>query len=130
MNYYGINFILYELSTPFLNIHWFMDKVGMTGTQAQLVNGIALIASFGGSRLLWGTYQSINMYSDIWQAYSSRGENPVPAWLAVAYVVSNTVLSGLNFYWFGRMITTVKKRFDRKEIKAEKDGDKKKGDRS
>ena len=107
-----------------------MDKVGMTGTQAQLVNGIALIASFGGSRLLWGTYQSVNMYSDIWQAYSTRGENPVPAWLAVAYVVSNTVLSGLNFYWFGRMITTVKKRFDKKEIKAEKDGEKRKGDGS
>lgn len=116
MNYYGVNFILYELSTPFLNIHWFMDKVGMTGTQAQLVNGIALIASFGGSRLLWGTYQSVNMYSDMWQAYSSRGENPVPAWLAVAYIVSNTMLSGLNFYWFGRMITTVSKRFDKNEV--------------
>ncbi|PQE26753.1 DUF887 domain-containing protein [Rutstroemia sp. NJR-2017a BVV2] len=22
-NYYGLNFVLYELSTPFLNIHWF-----------------------------------------------------------------------------------------------------------
>ena len=25
--YYGAVFILFELSTPFLNIHWFLDKV-------------------------------------------------------------------------------------------------------
>lgn len=93
----------------------------MTGTKAQLVNGIALLASFGGSRLVWGSYQSVNMYRDIWTAYSSRGENPVPSWLAVAYVVSNTVLSGLNFYWFGKMVTTVKKRFDKPEPKSEKE---------
>ncbi|KAJ3025638.1 UNVERIFIED_CONTAM: hypothetical protein HDU68_006922 [Siphonaria sp. JEL0065] len=29
--YYGAVFILYELSTPFLNIHWMCDKLGMTG---------------------------------------------------------------------------------------------------
>lgn len=92
----------------------------MTGTRAQLVNGIALLASFGGSRLVWGSYQSVNMYRDTWHAYSSTGENPVPPWLAVAYVVSNTVLSGLNFYWFGRMISTVKKRFHKPETESEK----------
>ncbi|KAL8786479.1 MAG: hypothetical protein Q9195_008184 [Heterodermia aff. obscurata] len=113
VNYYGINFILYELSTPFLNVHWFMDKVGMTGTRAQLINGITLLATFGGSRLVWGVYQSVNMYRDIWHAYSLRGNDPVPPWLAVAYVASNTVLNVLNFYWFGRMVTTVKKRFDK-----------------
>jgi hypothetical protein len=25
--YYGAVFILFEASTPFLNIHWFLDKV-------------------------------------------------------------------------------------------------------
>ena len=97
-----------------------MDKVGMTGTRAQLVNGITLLATFGGSRLVWGVYQSVNMYRDIWHAYSLRGENPVPPWLAVAYVVSNTVLNVLNFYWFGRMVTTIKKRFDKPEAASGK----------
>jgi hypothetical protein len=32
-NYYGLNFILYEISTPFLNIHWFFDKLNMTGSR-------------------------------------------------------------------------------------------------
>ncbi|KAK4692860.1 hypothetical protein P7C71_g4427, partial [Lecanoromycetidae sp. Uapishka_2] len=110
-NYYGLNFILYELSTPFLNIHWLMDKLRLTGSRAQLVNGIMLIATFGCSRLLWGTYQSVRMYQDIWTAFNTPGGLPVPPWLATAYVVSNTTLSVLNVYWFGRMITTLRKRF-------------------
>ncbi len=42
-NYYSCVFMLYELSTPFLNIHWFFDKLGMTGTKAQLYNGLLLL---------------------------------------------------------------------------------------
>ena len=112
-NYYGLNFVLYELSTPFLNIHWFMDKLKMTGSRAQLINGIALILSFGCSRLLWGTYQSVRMYQDIWAAFKTPGGLPVPPWLAIAYVLSNTTLSCLNFYWFGKMVHALKKRFDK-----------------
>ena len=92
-----------------------MDKCNLTGSRAQLLNGIALLTSFGGSRLVWGTYQSVNMYRDMWQAYSTPGENPVPGWLAVAYVVSNTMLSGLNFFWFSKMIKAIRKRFDKGE---------------
>ncbi|KAK0516302.1 hypothetical protein JMJ35_000905 [Cladonia borealis] len=62
-NYYGLSFILYELSTPFLNIHWFLDKTHLTGSTAQFLNGIILITTFAGSRLVWGTYQSNNTHN-------------------------------------------------------------------
>ncbi|KAE9983086.1 hypothetical protein EG328_010323 [Venturia inaequalis] len=146
-NYYGLNFILYELSTPFLNIHWFFDKFGMTGTKAQLYNGIALLASFAGSRLVWGSYQSYLIYGDVWKAWHTAEpytalcakyvgqtaglETPVgcrtlPAWLAITYVGANTALSVLNFFWFYKMIKAVKKRFpkadgDTKAMKRSKD---------
>ncbi|KAL8832643.1 MAG: hypothetical protein Q9170_004803 [Blastenia crenularia] len=113
VNYYGINLILYELSTPFLNIHWWLDKVGMTGSTLQLVNGIALLATFGGSRLVWGTYQNYSMYQDIWKAVQNPGELPVPSWLALAYLASTTALSGLNFYWFSKMLQALAKRFEK-----------------
>lgn len=35
----------------------------------------------------------------------------MPTWLACTYLGSNIVLNTLNFYWFGKMIETVKKRF-------------------
>lgn len=131
-NYYGLNFVLYELSTPFLNIHWFLDKFDRTGSRAQLYNGILLLLSFGGSRLVWGSYQSALIYSDVWKAwhttepladkclaYAARalgltvpvGCRSMPAWLAVGYVSANTALSLLNFYWFYKMVAAVRKRF-------------------
>lgn len=90
-----------------------MDKVGMTGSTAQLINGVALIVTFGCSRLLWGTYQSARMYHDVWRTLKTPEELPVPPWLAFSYLASITLLSGLNFYWFWRMIHTVSKRFEK-----------------
>lgn len=158
VNYYGPTFILYELSSPFLNFHWFFDKLQMTGSKPQWYNGILLLGSFLCCRLLWGTYQSIRVYQDVWAAlhlepnlifpkptavgvdatagsglwpantvfeplgesdeimrYASTGAGgggmTVPSWLALVYLGSNIVLNTLNFYWFGKMIETVRSRF-------------------
>jgi hypothetical protein len=138
-NYYGLNFILYEISTPFLNIHWFFDKLNMTGSRVQLYNGIALLTTFFGCRVLWGNYQSIRIYSDVWTALHTTGfshiakDNPIyayrniprsgsdlgegsgkmglPMWLVFAYLGSNTILNVLNMYWFAKMIQALRKRF-------------------
>jgi hypothetical protein len=149
VNFYGCTFILYELSSPFLNFHWFFDKLDMTGSKPQLYNGIALLATFFSCRLVWGTYQSVRVYQDVWKAVHHRpiagtinidaidnsatsgyeaahgksaapvhnsvmqfaGPEFVPLWLAFTYLGSNIVLNTLNFYWFGKMIETVRKRF-------------------
>lgn len=160
-NYYGPTFILYELSSPFLNIHWFCDKLNLTGSKIQWYNGIILLATFFSCRLAWGTYQSVHVYQDVWAAmhvnattpghlnlshapssaaplfvprngelclgnescaraqaevmrFTGAGTSSIPFWLAGLYLVSNILLNTLNFFWFGRMIETVTKRF--KEI--------------
>ena len=124
--------MLYAVSTPFLNLHWYFDKCNMTGGKAQLVNGIALLATFFGSRLVWGTYQSVMVYRDILAVLQHSddglgsiagiggesagvmrfsGGKVLPLWLAYTYLGSNSLLTVLNFYWFWRMIETVTKRF-------------------
>jgi hypothetical protein len=157
-NYYGPTFILYELSSPFLNIHWFCDKLNLTGSKIQWYNGILLLATFFSCRLAWGTYQSVHVYQDVWAAmhlnttlpghvdvsnstaplfvprngelclgkescvaaqaevmrFAGAGTAAIPVWLAGLYLISNILLNTLNFFWFGRMIETVMKRF--KEI--------------
>ena len=118
----------------------------MTGSRPQLYNGIILLLTFFGCRLVWGTYQSIRVYQDVWAAIQSPGilisvanstmsateksvsadaeimrfgeEGFVPVWLASTYLASNVVLNTLNFYWFGKMIETVRKRFRPKEKSA------------
>jgi hypothetical protein len=160
VNYYGPVFILYELSTPFLNVHWFCDKLNMTGGTLQWYNGITLLVMFFGSRLCWGTWQSVRVFQDVWKILHMHPSIPrdgldvhssaassifvprdgqlclgkescviaqsevmrfahdstpgVPLWLGIVYLTSNLILHTLNFYWFGRMIETVRKRFDEK----------------
>jgi len=119
--------MLYELSTPFLNIHWFFDKLGMTGTKAQLYNGVMLLVVFFSCRLVWGAYSSFNIYRDVWNALqfdpevtrlSSNeemmrfgGERLLPTWLVVLYMCGHVTLQVLNVFWFGKMLAAVKKRF-------------------
>ncbi|KIV79683.1 hypothetical protein PV11_07230 [Exophiala sideris] len=157
-NYYGPVFILYELSTPFLNIHWFCDKLNMTGSKLQWYNGMILLVTFFGCRLLWGTYNSLRVYQDIWHTmhlnttsfireihespnhpifvprdgqlcvgessclraqsevmqFTGPHTGPTPFWMAAVYLGCNLVLNSLNFHWFGRMIQTIRKRFEGK----------------
>lgn len=120
----------------------------MTGSKAQLYNGLFLLCTFFSCRLVWGTYQSIRVYQDVWAAIQApgtlvahanhtmaatekslnpdteimrfAGERVVPVWLACTYLGSNIVLNTLNFYWFGKMIETVKKRFQPTKEKISK----------
>lgn len=128
VNYYATVFILWELSTPFLNVHWFMDKVDMTGSRAQLYNGIMLLATFFSCRLVYGTYSSFRVFHDIWSSVNANPspsklefsstmvfankESTVPVWLGATYLLSNLTLNSLNFYWFFMMIKAVRKRFE------------------
>ena len=43
--------------------------------------------------------------------FSGPGTAAIPMWLAGTYLISNILLNTLNFFWFGRMIETVTKRF-------------------
>ncbi|KAF2465565.1 DUF887-domain-containing protein [Lindgomyces ingoldianus] len=143
LNYYGSTFILYELSSPFLNIHWFCDKLNMTGSKIQFYNGIMLLLTFFSCRLMWGSYQSVRVFYDVYRALTAghptindpelgkfnnrttaselvhgdeimqfAGDQFVPVWLAGCYLASNITLNGLNWFWFGKMIETLRKRFD------------------
>ena len=141
-------FLLYELSTPFLNIHWFCDKLELTGSIYQAINGAFLVGTFFGCRLVWGIYSSAWVFKDMFQLVS-RGhsdfglrvphgtirtmstdellriaKDPVgqqiafntelytPLWIPLVYLVSNLVLNSLNIFWFGKMIQTLRTRFD------------------
>lgn len=139
MNFYAPVFILYELSTPFLNVHWFCDKLNLTGSKIQLYNGIALLVTFASCRLIYGSFQSILVYMDMWRAVQAgpdagyiaaahtnstmadpninmmafaKDSEPIPIWLASIYVASNVVLNTLNWHWFFKMIAAVRKRFE------------------
>jgi hypothetical protein len=100
----------------------------MTGSAVQLYNGLALIATFFSCRLVYGTYQSYRVFSDVWRAIGSNPSasslitqaqvmrfatesSTVPRRLGLTYLASNTVLNCLNNYWFYKMLQALYKRF-------------------
>lgn len=134
-NYYVINYLLYELSTPFLNVHRFMDTLGMTRSRAYVINGMLLVGTFFGCRIVWGFYNTVLVYNDVWQAWNStthlaklcegflRASNltawfdvpwrctALPTWLGVYYVGANLTLCLLNLFWFGKMVSFLIERY-------------------
>ncbi|KAG0152361.1 hypothetical protein CROQUDRAFT_649752 [Cronartium quercuum f. sp. fusiforme G11] len=107
VGYYGFVFLLWEASTIFLNPHWFFDKIGMTGSKAQMYNGVALLITFFLSRLVLGNWASYQIFL--------HGTNPAIR-ERVGPKTMNTILcldvllSVLNIYWFYQMIASIKKR--------------------
>jgi hypothetical protein len=95
---------------------------------------MVLMGTFAGSRLVWGTWLTGQIYWDIYQAVmgtpggatkiegmdgwqqgqaaerervmSFAGPAELPIWLWGSYLVANTVLGCLNFYWFSLMVRT------------------------
>ncbi|KAF8643855.1 hypothetical protein AX16_008872 [Volvariella volvacea WC 439] len=107
--YYGRRCLLWETSTFFLNIHWFLDKTGRTGTTFQLVNGIALLASFFGVRIVYGGITSYYFYHTLREVHET-----VPLSYTLIYGLGNLLLQSLNWFWFTKMITALRKRFQPK----------------
>jgi hypothetical protein len=46
-----------------------LDKVNMTGSKLQWYNGMMLLVVFFSCRLVWGTWQSVIVYGDMWHAW-------------------------------------------------------------
>ncbi|PAV23506.1 hypothetical protein PNOK_0057400 [Pyrrhoderma noxium] len=103
--FYGPRFLLWELSTPFLNIHWFLDKMNLTGSTLQLINGICLLTSFAGVRLIYGSIQSLEFYKTL---LAIKDQTPLP--VVLVYGVGNIILNSLNVLWFFKMIAALQKR--------------------
>ncbi|KAJ3188754.1 hypothetical protein HDU85_004468 [Gaertneriomyces sp. JEL0708] len=106
--YYGAVFLFFELSTPFLNIHWFCDKTGRTGSTLQAINGVILLAVFFAARICFGFYQSGDFFVSM-----LRRKDEVPIAFMATYSVANVVLNGLNVFWFVKMISAITRRFSK-----------------
>ncbi|KAJ1961826.1 hypothetical protein GGI12_003024 [Dipsacomyces acuminosporus] len=114
LQYYGAGFIMFEASTIFLNINWWLDKLGMTGSKLQLYNASVLLFLYLTVRIMFGTYMSYCMFEDL----KAHGTN-TPAGLYYFYRVANHSVLLLSYYWFYLMINAVRKRFSPKKTKTE-----------
>lgn len=100
--YYSGIFILFELSTPFLNLRWFGLKFpNVFPSSFQLVNNAILILIFFCVRICYGWYQASKLFTDFYFSYQDPRFNIVGAMIIFT---GNTILNLLNLYWFYRMV--------------------------
>ncbi|KAG6335214.1 hypothetical protein ID866_3885 [Astraeus odoratus] len=105
-HYYGVRFLFWEVSTIFLNIHWFLDKTGRTGSTLQLVNGAVLLVTFSSVRLIWGSMMSYDFLMTLRNVFGQ-----VPFLYTAVYGSGNVLLNVLNWFWFAKMVSALRKRF-------------------
>ncbi|KAG0280389.1 hypothetical protein BGZ95_010302 [Linnemannia exigua] len=106
LQYFGGSCLMFELSTPFLNIHWFMDKTGLTGSIYQKVNGIILLTVFFCARIVFGFYTSYLALISVLPVIDL-----VPMHLRIIYASANIALNSLNVFWFYKMVASLGRRF-------------------
>lgn len=115
LHYYGCIFLTYEISTLFLNVHWFCDKTGLAGSQLQWVNGLFLLFSFFSVRIVFGLYQSFLFVQACLENWSRLPLGPV-----YFYFLANIATNGLNLFWFSKMISSVMSRFKQEDLPKSK----------
>ncbi|WFD25248.1 hypothetical protein MNAN1_000215 [Malassezia nana] len=112
----GLSVLIWELSTPFLNIHWALDKLGRTGSRLQFINAVCLVITYIGVRLLLGVYASYRLIELLWASGSTA--KPVAISLRMLYTLGLPALNFLNYMWFFKMLRAIRKRFPAEAIKT------------
>jgi len=101
--FFGVFFILFEFSTPFVNLHWLMDKVGIKNQLIIKINGALVLIAFFVVRIVFGLYYSFLVW------YYLLGAQNAPEFLVYLTLMCNIFMVGLNFYWFYLMVYYVNK---------------------
>ncbi|CAG8513807.1 5221_t:CDS:2 [Paraglomus brasilianum] len=106
LNYYGAAFLMFELSTPFLNLHWFMDKVGATGSLLQFFRNTSYWLCPNNVHLLLILTCTVVLSVTVLPVIDR-----VPIFLQVIYGGANVILNTLNVFWFFKMLNSASRRF-------------------
>lgn len=103
-HFYGACFVLFECSTPFVYLRWLLFKV-KASSQAQTLNGLALMLAFFIVRIIGGTFLVWLLWHDTGSILLGKAALPgVPTAVMYVYWVLLLGLTGLNYHWFRLMV--------------------------
>lgn len=107
-------YLIFELSTPFVNARWMLDKAGFKSHAVYKINGICMLVTFFMARLV--PFQPIFL-SMVWPHLSEFANLPP----GLRFVIPTAWLLSmcLNIIWFRKMVIGAIKVFFPKPKKAE-----------
>lgn len=103
-------FLIFEASTPFVNINWYISQLSRTSSKPvvpawfNVLNGILLIGVFFLVRIVWGFTAILLLLREMWKVWDQ-----VPQWLLLSIIGINILLDSLNVFWLSKMIKIAKK---------------------
>ncbi len=113
--YYGCVFLLFELSTVWLNVMWYVKFVFDLSDKSLVYRICATMfaISFFAARIVYGNYNNVFFFADVWRRLD---EFNVP--VLALFLTANVILTLLNAYWFWRIISVIimGKKINKEEI--------------
>lgn len=106
VHYYGTVFLLYEVSTIFLNIGYFLKSVYEYPSNSPLMMlvNILFALAFLLCRLVYGTYESYFFFLDMRELIRVQGGLSLHP---ILFGLINILLGCLNIFWFSKIVKMI-----------------------
>ncbi|XP_024018914.1 transmembrane protein 56-B isoform X1 [Morus notabilis] len=106
---YTYMILISEITTPEINIRWYLDTGGMKRSIAYLINGVVIFFAWLVARILLFGY----MFYHVYLHYDQVIQMHIFGYLLVMVVPS--VLAIMNFVWFGKILRGLKKQLAKRQ---------------
>ncbi|GLT59128.1 hypothetical protein SLA2020_319650 [Shorea laevis] len=100
---YTYMILISEVTTPEINMRWYLDTVGMKRSSAYLINGVVIFVAWLVARVLLFIY----MFYHVYLHYDQVIQMHIFGYLLVFVVPS--VLGIMNLVWFGKVVKGLRK---------------------
>lgn len=104
LHWFGAGFLMWEISTPFVHLRWFLYKIAADKGQLYKVNGLLLLGTFFLCRICWGPVLSVLYWRDSIAALATAAGAALPLFWVWMYRSCTLTMNGLNLYWFEKMV--------------------------
>ncbi|KAH7287194.1 hypothetical protein KP509_32G043100 [Ceratopteris richardii] len=107
-NFYVYIVLLSEVTTPFVNLRWYLSTAGMKRTRAYTINGVSLFFGWMMARVLLFVYLFIHLYGHFDQVRKlSRGPH-------YCLLIVPPCLAIMNIAWFFKIVKGMLKTLSKK----------------
>ncbi|RAL53525.1 hypothetical protein DM860_015562 [Cuscuta australis] len=101
--FYTFMVLISELTTPEINLRWYLDTAGLKRSNAYLINGVAIFFAWLAARILLFVYMFCHVYYHYDQVVQMH---PFGNFLVL---VVPAILGIMNLMWFGKIVKGLKK---------------------
>ncbi|KAI3700183.1 hypothetical protein L2E82_44804 [Cichorium intybus] len=95
---YTFMVLISELTTPEINLRWYLDTAGLKKSNAYLINGVVIFFAWMVARILLFVYMFYHVYLHYHQVIEMH-----PIGFLLVFTVPS-VLGAMNLMWFGKII--------------------------